>query len=57
VKLQLQTDYLDPIEIDEYQWVSVTRTDGTQVTVFDDKVYIATQEDVLNHRDGRKVDG
>lgn len=55
MKIQLETDYLNPIEITEYQWVDVKRTDGTQVTVFDDKIYIATPDDVLNHRDGKRI--
>lgn len=43
------------IELDKHEWIGVKLPDGRLVTVFDDMVYVATEEDALQHRDGRKI--
>jgi hypothetical protein len=55
VKLEVDTDYLAPIPIGPYEWVSVMLPDGRQVTVFADKIYVATEQDIISHKDGRKI--
>ena len=55
MKLEITTDYLDPIELGEYEHVSVRLPDGRQVTVFSDMIYVATGDDVRGHKDGLKI--
>ncbi len=55
MKFEVRTEYLDPVELGTYEWVSVVLPDGRQVTVFSDKIYVATAEDVLARKDGLKI--
>lgn len=57
MKFKVETDWLRPIKIGKFEWVDVVRTDGSHVTVFDDKIYVATAEERFDHKDGRRVDG
>ena len=52
---EISLDYLGPIELGPCEWVSVKLPDGRTVTVFADKIYVATEKDVLNHRDGTRI--
>ncbi len=55
MKFEVETSYLDPIELGEYEHVTVQLPDGRFVTVFADMIYVATEEDRAKHRDGRKI--
>jgi hypothetical protein len=55
MKLEVRTAHISPIEIVEHEWVDIKLPDGRQVTVFDDCIYVATPDDVLKHKDGKKV--
>lgn len=47
--------YLDPIEIGDFEHVTVLLPNGMGVRVFSDKVYVFSKEDAKNHKDGRRV--
>jgi hypothetical protein len=55
VKLEIDTDYLDPITLDPYEHVSVTLPDGREVTVWAGQIKVRTREDVARGRDGKTI--
>ena len=55
MKLSVETDYLDPIELGEFEHVTVRLPDGRSVTVFADRIYVATEQDVAGKRDGKRI--
>jgi hypothetical protein len=55
MKFEVSVDYIDPIELGEYEHVTVRLPDGRSVTVFADMIYIATEKDVIGHKDGQKI--
>lgn len=55
MKFEVRTDYLDPIDLGPHEWVSVRLPGGRQVTVFADRIYVATADDVLAHKDGLRI--
>lgn len=50
MKFEVSTDYLPPIELGEYESVSVMLPDGRQVAVFSDAIYVTAPG-----RSGRKI--
>ena len=55
MKFEVSVDYIDPIELGEYEHVTVQLPDGRFITVFSDKIYVATEEDRIAHKDGRLI--
>lgn len=55
MKFEVETDYLAPIELGEYENVTVLLPDGRTIHVFADAIYVATEKDVINRRDGRRI--
>ena len=55
MKFEVETGYLDPIELGKYEHVTVRLPDGRSVTVYADKIYVATEQDVFDHKDGRRI--
>ena len=55
MKFEVDTGYLAPITLGAYEWVSVALPDGRQVTVCADEIRVATEHDVLRHKDGAKI--
>lgn len=55
MKFYIETDYLGPIELGPHQWVTVVLPDGRHVTVFADNIYVATEQDVFAHKDGKRI--
>jgi len=55
MKFEVSVDYIDPIELGEYEHVTVELPDGRFVTVYADMIYVATKEDRGSRRDGRKI--
>lgn len=55
MKFEVKTDYLGPVELGEYEHVTVKLPDGRSVSVYADMIYIATEADVAGHRDGQKI--
>jgi hypothetical protein len=56
VKFEVSTEYLGPIELGVHEWVDVVLPDGrTVIAVFSDRIYVATSQDVFDHKDGRRI--
>ena len=55
MKLSIATDYLDPIKLGQHEWVSVCLPDGRTVTVFDDRIYVATEQETRDKKDGKRI--
>jgi hypothetical protein len=55
VKFEVETEFLRPIELGKYEWVTVRLPDGRTVTVYADSINVATEQDVIDHKDGRKI--
>ena len=55
MKFEVRTDYIEPIELGEFEHVSVRLPGGRMVTVFTDRIYVATEQDERSHKDGQKI--
>lgn len=55
MKFEVRVDYIDPIELGEYEHVTVQLPDGRFITVYSDKIYVATEDDRLKHKNGRLI--
>lgn len=55
MKFEVETEYLDPIELGKYEHVTVRLPDGRSVTVYADTIYVATEQDVSGHKDGKRI--
>ena len=55
MKFEVSVDYIDPIELGEYEHVTVLLPDGRSVTVYSDKIYVSTEQDVINRRNGQLI--
>lgn len=55
MKFKVTADYLAPIELGRNEWVEIILPDERRVTVFDDRIYVATENDALSHLDGKRI--
>ena len=55
MKFEVETEYLDPIELGKYEHVTVRLPDGRSVTVYDNMIYVATEPDVASHKNGQRI--
>jgi hypothetical protein len=55
VKIEATVAYLPPIDLGEHEWVGVILPDGREVTVYSDRIYVATAEDRERKKDGKVI--